>query len=56
MADQNWDDDTEYRQAKGRAWLMVAISSCCSLLVLALMALAAFGVSLFVAVVEALSG
>ncbi|MFF7751863.1 hypothetical protein ACFZCP_21995 [Streptomyces sp. NPDC007971] len=55
MVDQNWDDDTKYHQAKGRAWLMVAISSCCSLLVLALVAFAVFGVGLFVAVVEVLS-
>lgn len=54
MGDRDWDDDTEYHQAVGRTWVMVAIASCCSLLTLGLVALAVFGVGVFVAVVEAL--
>ncbi|WP_406726977.1 hypothetical protein WJ438_23390 [Streptomyces sp. GD-15H] len=55
MVDQDWDDDTEYHQAAGRAWVMVAIASCCSLLTLGLVALAVFGVGVFMALAEALS-
>lgn len=53
--DTSWDDDTEHRQAVNRTRLMVAVASCCSVVVLALVALTVFGVAVFVAVVDALS-
>lgn len=56
MSDQDWDDDTDYHRAVGRAWFTVAIASCCSLLVVSLAAVAVFGVGVFMALVEALSG
>lgn len=56
MGDQDWDDDTDYQRAVGRAWFTVAIASCCSLLVVSLAAVAVFGVGVFMALVEALSG
>ncbi|MEU0837584.1 hypothetical protein [Streptomyces sp. NPDC005969] len=56
MVDQNWDDDTDYHRAVGRAWVMVAVASCCSLVVVGLVALAVFGVGIFVALANALSG
>ncbi|MCX5093691.1 hypothetical protein OOK36_33340 [Streptomyces sp. NBC_00365] len=56
MGDQDWDDDTDYHRAVGRAWFTVAIASCCSLLVVSLAAVAVFGVGVFMALVEALSG
>ncbi|MFD7404454.1 hypothetical protein ACFV7R_17640 [Streptomyces sp. NPDC059866] len=55
MVDQNWDDDTDYHQAVGRAWVMVAIASCCSLVVIGLVAAAVFGAGIFMALTEALS-
>ncbi|MFI6491524.1 hypothetical protein [Streptomyces sp. NPDC050564] len=56
MVDQNRDDDTEYHRAMGRAWLMVAVTSCCSLLAVAFVVLAVFGVGVFMALADALSG
>ncbi|MFE7327878.1 hypothetical protein ACFU8W_23320 [Streptomyces sp. NPDC057565] len=56
VVDQNWDDDTDYHQAVGRAWAMVAVASCCSLVVVGLVVLAVFGVGIFVALANALSG
>lgn len=56
MVDQNWDDDTRYHRAVGRAWVMVAVASCCSLVVVGFVVLAVFGVGVFVALVNALSG
>jgi hypothetical protein len=56
MGDQDWDDDTDYHRAVGWAWFTVAIASCCSLLVVSLAAVAVFGVGVFMALVEALSG
>ncbi|MFJ3335346.1 hypothetical protein [Streptomyces sp. NPDC086766] len=53
---QDWDDDTEYRRAAGRAWVMVAAASCCSLVVVGLVVLTAFGVGVLVELVNALSG
>ncbi|MEV5545210.1 hypothetical protein AB0L35_03595 [Streptomyces sp. NPDC052309] len=55
MVDQSWDDDTGYHQAVGRTWVMVAIASCCSLAVVGLVAVAVFGVGVFMALVEARS-
>jgi hypothetical protein len=56
MVNQNWDDDTDYHQAVGRAWVTVAIASCCSLVVIGLVAVSVFSVGIFMALVEALSG
>ncbi|MFF7490278.1 hypothetical protein ACFZBC_33010 [Streptomyces luteogriseus] len=56
MVDQNWDDDTVYHQAVGRAWATVAIASCCSLVVIGFVAVVVFGLGIFMALVEALSG
>lgn len=56
MADQNWDDDTEYHRAVRRTWVMVALASCCSLVVVGFVVLAVFGVGVFVALVNVLSG
>jgi hypothetical protein len=55
MVHQDWDDDTDYHRAVGRAWGMVAIASCCSLVVIGLVAAAVFGVGIFMAVAEALA-
>ncbi|MFG2405313.1 hypothetical protein ACGFR8_13445 [Streptomyces brevispora] len=56
MTGQSWDDDTEYRRAKARARVMVAVASCCGLVVVGLVALAVLGVGVFVALVDALGG
>ncbi|MFE2518980.1 hypothetical protein [Streptomyces mirabilis] len=56
MADQNWGDDTEYHRAVGRAWVMVAVASCCSVVAVGFVLLAVFGVGVFVALVNALGG
>ncbi|SNX61630.1 hypothetical protein SAMN06272735_3373 [Streptomyces sp. TLI_55] len=56
VAERGWDDDSEYRRAVGRAWGMVALASCCSLLVVALVVLAVLGAGVFVFLVEALGG
>ncbi|MER5907646.1 hypothetical protein ACGFY3_14915 [Streptomyces mirabilis] len=56
MVDQNWGDDTDYHRAVGRAWVMVAVASCCSLVAVGFVVLAVFGVGAFVALVNALSG
>jgi hypothetical protein len=56
VIDQDWDDDTDYHRAVGRAWVMVAVASCCSLVVVGFVVLAVFGVGVFVALVNALSG
>ncbi|MFF8028262.1 hypothetical protein ACFZDJ_45720 [Streptomyces sp. NPDC007896] len=47
MVDQNWGDDTEYHRVVGRAWVMVAVASCCSLVAVGFVALAVFGVGVF---------
>ncbi|SFG22317.1 hypothetical protein [Streptomyces mirabilis] len=56
MVDQNWGEDTEYHRAVGRAWVMVTVASCCSLAAVGFVVLAVFGVGVFVALVNALSG
>lgn len=55
MSDEGWDDDAEYQRATGRAWFMVAVASCCSLMAVAFVALAVLGVGVFVALVNMLS-
>ncbi|MGW3665632.1 hypothetical protein [Streptomyces sp. NPDC005141] len=55
MSDEGWDDDAEYQRAIGRAWFMVAVASCCSLVVVAFVALAVLGAGVFVALVNVLS-
>lgn len=56
MIDQDWNDDTEYHRAEGRAWVMVAVASFCVLVVVGLVVLAVSGVGIFVALVNTLSG
>jgi hypothetical protein len=56
MVDQKWGDDTAHHRALGRAWVMVAVASYCSLVAVGFVALAVFGVGVFVALVNALSG
>ncbi|MEU1199180.1 hypothetical protein ABZ446_23560 [Streptomyces sp. NPDC005813] len=55
MADRSWDDDIEYRRAVGRSRLMVAVASCCSLVVVGFVLLAVVGASAFVALVDVLA-
>ncbi|OKI97373.1 hypothetical protein AMK10_00535 [Streptomyces sp. CB02058] len=56
VIDQDWNDDTEYHRAEGRAWVMVAVASFCVLVVVGLVVLAVSGVGIFVALVNTLSG
>ncbi|MFF3575417.1 hypothetical protein [Streptomyces mirabilis] len=56
MVDQNWGDDTDYHRTVGRAWVMVAVASCSSLVAVGFVVLAVFDVGAFVALVNALSG
>ncbi|WP_181387351.1 hypothetical protein [Streptomyces sp. Act143] len=54
MTERDWDDDSEYRRAVRRTWGMVALASCCSLLVVGLVVLAVLGAGVFLFLVEAL--
>ncbi|MEL3950425.1 MULTISPECIES: hypothetical protein [Streptomyces] len=54
MTDQDWDDDSGYHRAVGRAWGTVAFASCCSLVVLGLGVVALFGAGVFLSLAEAL--
>ncbi|MET4641476.1 hypothetical protein ABZY10_24170 [Streptomyces sp. NPDC006539] len=56
MDDLDWDAETEHNPAKGCAWIMTVVALVCALGVIALGILAAFGLKLFLDVVEALSG
>jgi hypothetical protein len=56
VVERGWDDDSDYRRAVRRAWGMVALASCCSLLVVVLVVLAVLGAGVFVFLVEALGG
>ncbi|WP_179199323.1 hypothetical protein [Streptomyces viridochromogenes] len=56
MLDQNWDDDSDHHQAVGHARVTVAPASRCSLVAIGLVAVAVFGVGIFVALVKAFSG
>ncbi|MFD3537224.1 hypothetical protein [Streptomyces sp. NPDC058664] len=55
MRDQNWDDDSGYRSAVRRTRITMAIALTVTLLVAGLVAVAIFGISLFVDLAEALS-
>ncbi|MGW1271497.1 hypothetical protein [Streptomyces sp. NPDC002491] len=55
MHDQDWDDDSEYRSAVRRARITMATALIVTLLVAGFVAVAIFGISLFVDLVEALS-
>ncbi|MFI1654971.1 hypothetical protein ACH4ZU_08625 [Streptomyces sp. NPDC020472] len=55
MHDQDWDDDSEYRSAVRRTRITMAIASVVTLLVVGVVAVAVFGISLFVDLAEALS-
>ncbi|WP_158690484.1 hypothetical protein [Streptomyces sp. 142MFCol3.1] len=54
MADRSWDDDTEFRRAVWRSRLMVAVASCCWLVVVGFVLLAVFGTGAFVTLVDVL--
>ncbi|MFD7228309.1 hypothetical protein [Streptomyces sp. NPDC059881] len=55
MHDQDWDDDSEYRSAVRRTRITMAIALIVTLLVAGIVAVAIFGISLFVDLAEALS-
>ncbi len=55
MHDQDWDDDSAYRSAVRRTRITMAIALIVTLLVVGIVAAAAFGVSLFLDLAEALS-
>ncbi|WP_406366249.1 hypothetical protein [Streptomyces sp. NBC_00645] len=55
MSGEGWDDDAGYQRARGRAWFMVAVASCCSLVAVVFVVLAVLGVGVFVALVDALT-
>ncbi|MFF4247550.1 hypothetical protein ACFYY2_24215 [Streptomyces sp. NPDC001822] len=56
MSDQGRGDESDYTRAQGWARLMTVIALVCSLGVVALGIVAAFGLKFFLYVVEALSG
>ncbi|MCB8901019.1 MULTISPECIES: hypothetical protein [unclassified Streptomyces] len=55
MHDQDWDDDSAYRSAVRRTRITMAIALVVTLLVLGSVAVAIFGVSLFLDLAEHLS-